>query len=340
LQSPSAWEQHRIIHAYALEALGRGIVPNGTEGEVGMSLESLSKQRESKSLIRRFLKDFAILPSPPAMYISRKGPDFIDTPKSRRQLLVEERLEEEAREKHAERLAAESLLEKLESDMELQKQGVNRFTADDDEENLDRSSRKSNKRVKSRGFSKAFNANTNKFGSLIQGQGLVTLQSRVNVAVCGVPMPRLQEVGKPLYTIPPAPQKRGGLLTLQVSSEFVKAAGPPNLGPYLTEMNATEYFNPRETKSNKLSTKSSGKVKFESKSVWSLDSKEPAKDEVMQWSKSVSDFCERWDEDNLSQLEEQRQINDQASSFYAASSSVVRGRCLDIVMKLRKDVQG
>ena len=89
---------------------------------------------DPKEAMKRYLHDIPILPTPPAMITITRCKDYFEPPKSRRQLLAEERAEEEARELSQARLASRLLMEKLQKEMERGRNAVFKKYVDDGEE--------------------------------------------------------------------------------------------------------------------------------------------------------------------------------------------------------------
>ena len=120
ITSPSAEEQHAILLTATMESLGRGIYPHGTEGgndilNVG---EALVVQSDPKAILQSYINLFPNVPVPPAPAAVAEAADYIELPKSRMTIMMEERADEELAELEQARLAAEARAEKLQQQRE------------------------------------------------------------------------------------------------------------------------------------------------------------------------------------------------------------------------------
>ena len=223
LISPRAGKQLKEIKRCVLEALARGAFPHGTEGgndilDVGESIVPIS---DCKDIMRRYVREFPLIAVPPTPAQLSEAPDYFDVPKSRREIMIEERAEEELLELEQSRLAAETLVQKMQQQQARGRKDLQSIQKDDSDSDASDSSPRRNLHVNDNKSATAIN---DKRDSLIARKSSMTtanLQSKISNAACGVPS------GKE-STVVNVPTKRNGKLKLE-KIERVKHAERPVL---------------------------------------------------------------------------------------------------------------
>jgi hypothetical protein len=206
----------RHIETCTLEALGRGDFPHGLEGgidlvELGTHLVPQSDPREAW---KAFLRDLPILPTPPVPVTLLRGDVYVEAPKSRREIMAEERAEEERLEREQARLAAEAQIEKRQRLIEQGRKKISEDNDSDDENDPHASRRKSRKRLGSRrGTRNARGSYGGAVGGLLSQAE--ALQARIEAATCGVPeVHQMYLAHSTQRLVPHLPAKVGGIVKM------------------------------------------------------------------------------------------------------------------------------
>ena len=220
LVSPHLEGHFKTLQLAVLEALARGIFPHGTEGgnDVLNVGESIVPQGDGKIILQSFVKSFPNFQVPPAPAPLEEAPDFVELPKSRMVIMMEERAEEEMRELEQSRLAAESRAEKLQLQREQGKAAVKSMNNDEEEEEEEEegedglSRRRKSLRTDGRGNSKdPRHAEYDEEAA----------NAAISAAVAGVPLG-----GKSRVQVPELPPPKGGKLKVDRQERFRVAEKP------------------------------------------------------------------------------------------------------------------
>ena len=180
-----ASEQRRMLEQCSLEVLGRGIFPHGSEGGVDLPApgEAMLAAHDTKEIMRKFVRDFPILPIPPTPPALSAAPDYRDIPKSKIQAKLEEREESDRLERENAALARDKLEEKMKKERKELARGLG---SDEDEEDEDDTAPDPDAEPDE-----------------------TVLNALVSRAVCGV-----GRAGVYIRSIPPVPVRRGGRLIM------------------------------------------------------------------------------------------------------------------------------
>ena len=216
LVGSKAREQQRLMEQCGFEVLGRGAYPHGSEGGTDLQGpgEVLLAASDTKEIMRRFVREFPILPIPPIPPPLAMAPDYRAIPKSKIEAKLLEREESERLERenaaHARNTAEEKMRKEHQQGKELVK---NRGPAadepeEDEEEEEGGEGAREDKNGKARAGGKAADE--------------TGLNALVSQSVCGVAA-RFKYASR----IPPPPQRQGG--RLQMDSQSGRMPEQPEL---------------------------------------------------------------------------------------------------------------
>lgn len=200
---------------------------------------------DNKEILKRYLQEYPILPRPPVPLAlihheipeSHKFMGYFDPPKSRREVLAEERAEADRLEFELTRLAAEAVMERNQRNMEQGRENMKKYKADvvvagdeEDDEGSDegqpdrpcnRDSTTGNQVKKNRKNRSIFNQNKNT--EEIRAQ---ILKERLNANVCG----NTQSTGingrHKEYSTPFIPLRIGGTIAMEPAERRRVVHGP------------------------------------------------------------------------------------------------------------------
>jgi hypothetical protein len=125
-----------LIEAFCLESLAWGSFPHGTDGgnDVYALGDTFVPSTDSKEIMKHFIRDFPLLPKPPAPSAWVRSPDYFEAPPRQQAMIAEMRAEEERRELEMSRRAVESHNEKYSSQLESGRMALNKLLLEDDED--------------------------------------------------------------------------------------------------------------------------------------------------------------------------------------------------------------
>jgi len=211
LVGDSSKDQLNLLQACSQEVLGRGAYPHGTEGGNDLLApgEAQIAANDTKEIMRKFLRDFPILPIPPTPMLPALAPDYFDIPKSRHVLASEER----EREEQAERENANRAAKAAEAQRRHERDEGKRTLRDDESVDVDIDLGDGHPEDPHVGASAAPQEDL--------GLGDNHTNSLIVQAACGVPSARRAR------PIPPAPIRNAGKFRINMPASRV--AEPPDL---------------------------------------------------------------------------------------------------------------
>jgi hypothetical protein len=332
-------EQYRILHQSIFEAVSHGIFPHGSSSESNLNALSVHEHLDKKEAVKRFLRDFPLLPIPPAMINYQRNANlYFEAPRSRREELAAERALEEAKELEQSRLAAQQAMEKLEKEMEKGRVTVmSRYQVEDDAEDADAAADQSSSTTTSPKLKKRLHTTAMDDGQALSAAMRMTndmLKRRIDAAVAGVPT----KTSSQLYTMPAIPIRKAAALRVVESLESIKThAGKL---PSLSELVAKDRPYLRSHAEEQLD---------EDAAEEDLAS---AETEEIAWPKDMLSYRERWDQvqeieykawsliyhqpDTQGEEEEETSPTPTpAYDEYPPCGGILKGKSLDLVKRLK-----